>query len=360
MFFASERQELNVARDEAREFFDKTGTKPKILSGENVSTFFGELGYAVRLIVEEKEIIFFAILQWVTIGLAYTIWTQILDWIPDSVWEQVSRDDNEISFTLLNLVLLGWSFFVVAVASYPISLLNAAMTAVHYLRSAGEASTIARCFSMAFRNLGRLWVFTTIDAWITVNAILDRMPRKRNNRTALDELLYYAWKIGTIAIVPALVAGKGYIEAAKDSVSLLKEKPGRAIGIRMGYSLICWIIGIAAYGGSIYYFIMVHDGSSTVNEVYRFYLMMAVPIIIAVGVTSVVVRPFYLVMVSKLYTDTVPIDRSVVALETERKFDVPAFIFAILLAILVAFYFFGDELGIRTWIEYLAAKDMGL
>jgi hypothetical protein len=296
----------------------------------------------------------------VTIGFAYAIWTRILDWIPDPVWEQVSRDDNEIAFTFLNLVLLGWSFFVVAVASYPISLLNAAMTAAHYLRSAGEASTIARCFSMAFRNLGRLWVFTTIDAWITVNAIIDRMPRKRNNRTALDELLYYAWKIGTIGVVPALAAGKGYIEAAKDSVSLLREKPLRAIGIRMGYSLICWIIGIAAYAGSIYYFIAFHDGSSTVNEVYNFYLMMAVPIIIAVGVTSVVVRPFYLVMVSKLYTDTVPVDRGVTALEVEKRFDVPAFIFAILLSLLVAFYLFGDELGIRAWIESLAAKDMGL
>ena len=359
MFFASQRQALNVARDEAREIFDQTGTKPKILSGQNVSTFFGELGYAVKLIFEEKEIVFFAALQWVVIGIAYTMWTQILDWIPDPVWEQVSRDDNEISFTLLNLVLLGWSFFVVATASYPISLLNAAMTAAHYLRSAGEASTIARCLNLAFRNLGRLWVFTTIDAWITVDAILDRMPRKRNRRTALDELLYYAWKIGTIGVVPALAAGKGYIEAAKDSISLLREKPLRAIGVRMGYSLICWIIGIAAYAGSFFYFVAFGNFTSRANEVYNFYLLMAVPIIIAVGVTSVLVRPFYLVMVSKLYTDTVPIDRGVTTFTPGQKFDVPAFIFAILLSILIAFYFFGDELGIRAWIESLAAKDFG-
>jgi hypothetical protein len=359
MFFASQREALNVARDEAREIFDKTGAKPKVLSGENFSTFWSELGYASRLILQEKEILFFAALQWAVIGLAYTIWTQILDWIPDQVWEQVSRDDNEIQFTLLNLVLLGWSFFVVAVASYPISLLNAAMTATHYLRSSGQSSTIARCLSLASKNLGRLWVFTTIDAWITVDAILDRLPRKRNNRTALDELLYYAWKIGTIAVVPALAAGKGYVEAARDSVALLREKPVRAIGIRMGYSLICWIIGIAAYAGSFYYFVAFHDGASTVNAVYNFYLLMAVPIVIAVGVTAVLVRPFYLVMVSKLYTDVVPIDREATAFASDRRFDIPALIFAILLCILLALYFFGDQLGIRAWIESLAEKDMG-
>ena len=211
MIFATEREALNVARDDARKIFEETGAKPKVLSTENLSTFGSELGYAVKLIAQEKEIIFFAAMQWVTIAIAYLIWTQILDWIPDSVWDQVSKDDNDIEFGLLNAVLLGWSFFVVAVASYPISIFNAAMTAAHYLRSSGQSSTIAKCLNLAFKNLGRLWVFITIDAWITVNAILDRMPRKRNNRTALDELIYYAWKIGTMGVVPALVAGKGYM-----------------------------------------------------------------------------------------------------------------------------------------------------
>ncbi len=199
MLFASQREALNVARNDAREIFDKIGTKPKVLSAQNFSTFWGELGYSLKLILAEKEIVFFAALQWLVIGLAYLIWTQILDWIPDHVWDELRRSsDDRVTFTLTNLVFLGWSFFVVAVASYPISLLNAAMTAAHYLRSAGQTSTIAKCLNLAFKNLGRLWVFTTIDAWITVDAILDRLPRKRGRRTAFDELLYYAWKIGTI------------------------------------------------------------------------------------------------------------------------------------------------------------------
>lgn len=361
MFFSSQREALGSARKEAREIFDKTGIKPKVLSAENFSTFRGELGYACKLIFEEKEIIFFAALQWLVVGLAYAIWTQVLDWIPDRVWDEVGKskdNDNKVAFTLLNLVLLGWSFLVVAVASYPISLLNAAMTTVHYLRSAGHTSTIARCFNLAFKNLGRLWVFSTIDAWVTVNAIVDRLPRKRGNRTALDEFLYNAWKIGTIGVVPALVAGKGYLEATKDSVSLLANKPTRAIGIRMGYSLICWIIGVAAYVGGFYCFVTFHDRANKVNEVYNFYFLMAVPVFIAVGVTSVLVRPFYLVMVSKLYTDVVRIDNEVTAPTVGRKRDALALIFAVLLCVLLAFYFFGDQLGIRNWIESLAARDM--
>lgn len=359
MFFSSQREALNVAREEAKEVFDTSGTKPKVLSAQNLSTFWQELGYSFKLILDEKEIFFFAALQWVVIGLAYVVWTKVLDWIPDQVWDEVGRSgDDRVSFTLLNLGLLGWSFFVVVVASYPISILNAAMTATHYLRSAGQSSTIAKCFNLAFKHLGRLWVFTTIDAWITVNAILDRLPRKRGRRTAFDELLYYAWKIGTIGVVPALVAGKGYIEAAKDSVSLLRNKPARTIGIRMGYSLICWAIGVAAYVGGAFYLMAFRGHAERVNEVYNFYLLMAVPIVLAAGVTAVVVRPFYLVMVSKLYTDVVPIDRDAVTLTVGRKFDALALVFAILLCALLAFYFFGDQLGISGWIESLAARDI--
>ena len=357
MYFASEREALNLARKEASELFDRTGAKPKLLSAQNLSTFWGELRYSFKLILAEKEIVFFAALQWLVIGLAYAIWTQILDWVPDSVWDQVMKsDDHEITSTAINLVLLGWSFLVVVVASYPISLLNAAMTAAHYLRGAGQTSTVAKCINLAFKHLGRLWVFTTIDAWITVNAIVDRLPRKHGRRTALDEPLYYAWKIGTMGVVPALVAGKGFGEAAKDSVSLFTHEPGRAIGIRMGYSPICRVIGIAAYVGGFYYFVAFHDHANKVNEVYNFYVLMAVPIVIAVGVTSVLVRPFYLVMVSKLYTDVVPIDSEVTALTAGRKFDALAFVFAIFLCALLAFYFVGDQLGIRGWIESLAPK----
>lgn len=350
-----------MAQNEAKKIFSETNAKPKVLSLQNCSTFFGELGYSAKLIFQEKEIVFFAVLQWLVIGLAYTMWTQILDWIPDSLWEEVEKSNNKDddgAFTLINLVLLGWSFLVVVVASYPISILNASMTASHYLRSSNQESTIAKCLGLAFKNLGRLWVFTTIDAWITITAILDRLPSKKNKRTALEELLYYAWKVGTIGVLPALVAGKGYTEAAKDSIQLLKEKPARTIGIRMGYSLVCWIIGVSAYIGCIYYFIAFGDNDSKVNEIYNFYFLMAVPIFIAVGVTSVLVRPFYLIMISKLYTDTIPLVNDVTAQPENKGLDLLALFFAVLFSALLSLYFFGDQLGIKEWIQTLAVKDI--
>ncbi len=360
MPFAAERAALNLARDEAKEIFERSGGKPEIVSSRNLATFTGELGHSFRLVLQEKEIVFFAMLQWLVIAAAYLVWTQVLDWIPDSVWEEARKKDSKITFTLINLVLLGWSFLVVAVASYPLSLFNAAITAVHYLRSAGETSTIARCLNLAFRNLPKLWIFTTIDAWITVNAILDRLPRRNGKRTALDELIYYAWKIGTIGVVPALVAGRGFIDAAKDSVALLSAKPGRAIGIRMGYSLICWVIGVLAYLGGLAFAMRWGNSIGAANGVYSFYLLMAAPIFVAVGITAVVVRPFYLVMVARLYSEVVPLSRlpDPDMREASRGMDYVALLFAVLFCVTIAFYFFGDQLGLRGWIERLAERDL--
>ena len=361
IFFSSQRSELEVAQNEAQKIFNEIGARPRVISAQNFSTFCGEFGYSFKLIFAEKEIIFFAIMQWLVIGLAYTIWTQILDWIPDSLWEEVGKSNNKNddgAFILINLVLLAWSFFVVVVASYPLSLLNASMTAAHYLRSSNQTSTIAKCLNLAFKNLGRLWVFTTIDAWITVNALLDRLPKKRRRRNVFDELLYYAWKIGTIGVLPALVAGKGYMDAAKDSITLIKNNPVRAIGIRMGYSLVCWIIGIMAYIGSIIYFIKFGDHTNKVNEIFNFYFLMVVPVFVAVGVTAVLVRPFFLIMIAKLYTDVIPIEKEVTVITAGKKLDLLASFFAFLLGVLLGLYFFGDQIGIREWIESLAAKDI--
>ena len=358
MIFTAERAALDGAEQAARAQFERAGTTPKILSTENLATFAEEFGYAIRLVAGEKEVVFFAALQWAVIGVAYLVWIQVLDWIPDHVWEKVGDTDNEFTFGLLNTVMLAWSFLVIAVASYPISLLNAAITAAHYLRSAGERSTMAGCLALATRHLGRLWVFTTIDAWVTVSAIVDRLPSKRNRRTALDEFLYYAWKIGTIGIVPALVAGKSYTEAAKDSVALLTAKPARTVGIRMGYSLICWVIGVATYFGALTY-MMQHPGFDKVNKVYNFYLLMAVPVMIAVALTAVLVRPFYVVMVSKLYTDHVPVQHRTVSESGSRAVDTMAAVFVALFCFLLVITLFAEPLGIRAFVEWVAHVDYG-
>jgi hypothetical protein len=72
---------------------------------------------------------------------------------------------------------------------------------------------------------------------------------------AVAEALYYAWKVGTIGVPPALLTGKGLIEAGKDLISLVKSKLWKVLKLRGGYSAVCWIIGVAAYVGSMAFFI---------------------------------------------------------------------------------------------------------
>lgn len=363
MFFKKQIAALDEARDEAKSLFAVTSRAPSLMDGKNIDTFFGELGQSAKLIIEEPEIILFAVLQWFVIGAAYFLWTQVLDWIPDSVWQELAQASDEGKDSgegLINLLLLGWSFVVVALASYPLSLLNAAIIAVHYLRSSGQPSTIGTALSIAMRNMGRLWIFSTIDAWITVNAIVDRLPKKNDNgrrRTAMDEVLYYAWKIGTFGVVPALVAGRGFIDAAKDAVTLLKENTGRVVGIRLGYSLIAWIVGVLAYLGALYWFAVVggpEQGVDAANGIYNFYMLMGGPIVVAVGVLNVCVRPFYMIMLARVYTARFPYSPPEKASYEPEGANALALFFVVFLVSFLAITLFAEPLGFSGWVEGLA------
>ena len=365
MIFHSVRTALLSARDQAQSYFRESRTKPRLVSGENLTTFTSELRYSFSLLRSEKEIILFAVLQWLAIGIAYLCWLPMLDWIPDSLWEEVgaaAEQNREEAFTLINLVLLGWSLLIVVLVSYPLSLLNAAITAAHYLRQSGQESTVSRCLGLAFHNLGNLWLFTAIDAWITVTAILDRLPKKRGRRTVGDELLYAAWKIGTAGMLPALVAGRSFGQAAKDSVSLLISQPKRVIGIRMGYSLVCWVVGIASYIGAILFFAKFGDFRIQTKQIYNFYTLMAVPLIVSVGVITVLVRPFYLIMMSSVYTHAMPTELPLSAQDSQASGAQLVNLVAVFLcgffAVFIAITLMGDDLGMRAWVESLAQRDL--
>lgn len=359
---------LSSYTEEARGVIRSNGGVGGIKSGGHIGGFFSNLAGVFRLIREEPEILAFAALQWLCITLAYMAWTQAIDWIPDSVWEEVSRandEDRDAGFTLLNLFLIGWTFVVVVCVSFPMSILSAGMVAVHALRHEGYESTFFYALWRGMQNVGQQWVFTSVDAWITVKAIFDRLPKKnnRNPRTLADELLYYAWKLGTMGMVPAMVYGRGMIDAAKDSLTMLKKAPGRAIAIRFGYSGICWIVGIATYIGAFAYMCMMGFRAEGENGIYTFYFFMTMPIFISVGVISVLVRPFFLLMVAKLYTDVIqPQDLLAAAGHPETAEDRapswPVFFFAgaVLFAVLTA-VFLADEIGLRAWVEDLARKD---
>lgn len=367
MFLGAVYKAFDQTRDRARDFLDRGGYKPKIFSAANVRTFFGALPEVVRLIAREPEILLFAGLQWLVIGLGYVAWTQVLRWIPDAAWDAVreaSEQERKGAFTLLNLVLLGWSFLIVCVASYPIGVCNAAMVAVHDLRASGERVTIGRCLAIAGHHLGRIWLFTIVDSWITVSAILDRLPRKHYHRTALDELLYYAWKLATMAVVPALVNGRSFLNAGRDSFLLLTEQPQRALALRLGYSAVCWVVGVLSYAGAAFLLVrsgMTHQGP---HFIYNAYFLAAAPVVIAVGVVAVLVRPFYLLSVAAFYTELVDVKEEIerdVASEPHWEqvlFSGKFLLFAMLLIAVFSAVFYAPELGLTQWIDHLAAIDL--
>jgi hypothetical protein len=332
-----------TARNHAQGVLAASGTRPSIFSLKNFSAMRQDMAYAVKLMMQEKEILLFAALQWLVIGLAYMMWTQVLAWIPDSVWAEAARESSERSTAAdwADLAIWGWSLLIIATAAYPLALLNASIVASHYLKSSGQQSTVPACLNLASKNLGRVWLFTALDALITVHAIVDRLPSKRRRkRTVAKEAAYYGWKIATIGVLPALVSGKTFVDSANESVWLLEDQPVRTIGIRMGYSLLCWIIGVLAYAGAIVTFIMFGSSPSDENWVYHFYVLMGAPIFFAVGVVSLI-RPVFVLAISKLYTDVVPVNVEIegtVTAESPTEIDWLTLIFAMLTGITLALY----------------------
>ncbi|HEX5280163.1 MAG TPA: DUF6159 family protein [Micropepsaceae bacterium] len=364
--FDSIRDPLNDARDEAKQYFERQGHRPKTFTVSNFSIFFGNIPGVLNLLRKEPEILAFAIFQWLVVWAAYLAWVQMLHWIPDQLWDAVrsaSEDNRKNAFALVNLALLGWTFLIVMVASYPIGLCNAAMVAVHDLRTTGQEVTIARCLAIADRHLGRIWLFTAIDGWITVRAILGRLPKKHNHRTALDELLYYAWKVATMGVVPALVNGRDFVAAGRDSIRLLESEPQKALGLRLGYSAVCWIVGIASYVFT--FFVLRYDWRpDRPHYIYDAYLLAAIPVFVAVGIVTVLIRPIYLLSVARFYSDA-----NNVAGEVNKDItSVPGWLdvfssgnalcFCVTFAVVFVAVLFSDQIGLTGWIAGLADRDL--
>lgn len=306
---------------------------------------------AVSLILEEKEILVFSALQWVAIGIMYYVWVQFLGWIPPEVWES----DDDLAELGINLVLLAWSFACVGVAAFFIGLLTGAMAAAHLLRSEGRESTLAACLSLSFRSVGSLWVFQWIDSWITTERILARLPKRGWGSDlawlAATEVLYYAWKTATMAIVPAIVTGKGLMAAGKNSVLFVLDKTGLAVRLRAAYSVLCWIVGIGTYIAAIFFLSMV-DAFEAENWVYAAYLWAGVPLVVAVGVIKLCIRPVFVLATCIAYIEHAR-DRGEHISLAEGPGRLERILIPFLLLVLaIAFvYLFRDMIGLTQLLE---------
>lgn len=338
--------DLDFIGDKAKKHLMEQDVDTSVWTSENVGAFGRSSAYAIRLILTEKEILLFSILQWVAIGVAYLIWVQIIGWIPMEVWES----DSDLAGIAINVVFLGWSFVCVALAAYPIAVLTAAMGAAHFLREQGHPSTIASCLKLALPNSKKLWMFHIADGWLTVMRILDRLPKRNMGSAATraaKEAAYYAWKVGTIAMPAALLTGKGLRAAGKDSLSLVKAQLGDVVKLRGGYSVACWIVGVFAYFGAIFFLGSVGAFDDPVHPMLAVYMWAAVPILIAVGIINLFIRPIYVIVSCKYYSDLLIDQGKLVKFENLPGRGVSAFVAFAVLAIIVGFVFvFRQQLGL--------------
>jgi len=350
-------KQLEFVRHELK---DLPGIDKKPSGG--VSSFFSRVGYALSLGFKEKEIIAFGLLQWAAITLAYLLWVQMLDWIPEEVWRSAADSD---SASIVDVVLLAWSVVCIGLAAYPIGILTGCMGAAHFLHRQGEESTVAKCLHLVLPQSWPLWIFHWIDGLITVNQILERLPRKNDRRSAaaiaLSEALYYAWKMGVSGVLPSILSGNSLVRSGKNSVFFVRDNFIEVAKLRAGYSVLCWIVGIGTYIGTILLFMSVDilpEGDEIYAHIYTFYLWAAIPILVAVSIVMLLLRPIYVISICDLYSDYLEKQGKDVSLPENLPKSVSALVaFLVICIITAAVYLFRDEMGISGMLSTPYGQD---
>ena len=97
------------------------------------------------------------------------------------------------------------------------------------------------------------------------------------------------------------------IASGRNSIGFVKENFKRIAALRAGCVQRCaGSLGIGAYVGAIGLLLLVDilpDGNEVYSHIYDFYLWMAVPIVIALSVVMLLLRPIYVLAMCDLYSD---------------------------------------------------------
>ena len=125
--------------------------------------------------------------------------------------------------------------------------------------------------------------------------------------------------------------------------------------LRGGYSLLCWIVGVGAYVGAIVLFAnvdIVPEGEELYGHVYNFYFWAVVPILFAVAVVMLILRPIYVLALCDLYSEHLKQKGQEVELPENPPKAISAMVaFGTLCVIVAVVYLFRNELGVTEMLS---------
>lgn len=263
---------------------------------------FGSRGaYALSLAGKEKELLVFAVLQWMTIPAAFWVFEQGLFVLQQIETYYEFEERGPLFARLLVLLLMTWACVCVGFAAYPIGILTGCMGAVHFLRRQGSESTVINCLRLVWPQRTVLWSIHWIDGMITVNQLISRIPGRDDKQSAAekaaDEVVYYSWKLGVAGVLPSILTGNGLMESGKNSIAFVKDNFIEVAELRAAYSILCWAVGIATF--------VVAQGPGFFPEFSAILPRLSIfqSVLIAIGVLMLVLRPIYVLALCDLYSD---------------------------------------------------------
>lgn len=126
--------------------------------------------------------------------------------------------------------------------------------------------------------------------------------------------------------------------------------------LRTGYSALCWIVGSAAYVGTIVFFRQLPDliprYEPIEGHVGDFYFWAGVPILIATGIVVVFLRPIYLIALCTLYVEDLKSRGEPLNVPAAPSRLVSAFVaFVVLAGVVGVAMVYRDELGITRLLS---------
>ena len=342
---------LNDLNSEVYELTD-TMERPKMMG--SLWGFLSKFEKSFSLIFKEPEILLFSLLQVLAISVAYVIWIQMVDWLPAEFWERPNNSDEARPG---DIVLMIWGIFCIGLATLPIGFFTACTGVVHILSRQGRDSTVWRCCRFVYPKIWQLWIFSWIDGCVTVHRIVDRLPQKNKPaRTAaeraFDEAMYYAWKVGTAGVIPALLTTNNTWRACKNSIEFLKHKALDIMILRVGYSAICWVVGVLTYLLAAYVLFRWGPAQDKMQlNMYDVLFLLGAPMLVGILVVKMLVSPIYILSLFSLYFDYMDeTDQKMAAPQKNVLAQTAIWFFTLMIIVAILVILFQKELGIAEML----------